>query len=160
MDPESWVFRVVAYPGESLGHFLGRFRRANGLSPKVLADHLGVRVEWVQAWEIPSRRCNPTPLQQIALSKLVEVSPQQLAQMLPPEPWHLETRLCPACYAEIPVHQTAWQKAGKQKCDRHACKLLSACPVCHTGFRRPAFWEEGCCEYCGLPFNQMQDELD
>lgn len=76
MQAESWVFRVTAYRGESLGHFLGRFRRANGLSHKVIAEHLGVRVAWVQDWEIPSRRRNPTELQCIALSKLVEVDPK------------------------------------------------------------------------------------
>jgi len=67
---ESWVFRVEAHPDESLGHFLGRFRRANVLSHKVIADHLGICIEWVQAWEASSRRRNPTPLQLIALSKL------------------------------------------------------------------------------------------
>lgn len=40
MVSEGWVFRVKAYPGESLGHFLGKFRRANDLSHKILADHL------------------------------------------------------------------------------------------------------------------------
>nr|WP_290225285.1 hypothetical protein [Trichocoleus desertorum] len=39
MESESWVFRVKAYEGESLGHFLGRFRRANELSHKAIADH-------------------------------------------------------------------------------------------------------------------------
>jgi DNA-binding transcriptional regulator YiaG len=53
--PEGWVFRVVAHPEESLGHYLGRFRRANVLSHKALAEHLGIRVEWVQLWEVPSR---------------------------------------------------------------------------------------------------------
>lgn len=77
MQSEGWVFRVKAYNGESLGHFLGRFRRANQLSHKAIADHLGIRVEWVMAWEAPSRRRNPTPLQLIALSKLVDVEPKQ-----------------------------------------------------------------------------------
>jgi transcriptional regulator with XRE-family HTH domain len=82
MTPESWVFRVKAYPDESLGHFLGRFRRANHLSHKVIADHLGVPVTWVKEWERPSRRRNPTPLQRVALSKLVEVSPTILRTVL------------------------------------------------------------------------------
>ncbi len=56
MQAESWVFRVIADKGESLGHFLGRFRRANQLSHKAIAEHLGVCVAWVQDWEIPSRR--------------------------------------------------------------------------------------------------------
>ncbi|WNN92139.1 helix-turn-helix domain-containing protein [Gloeocapsopsis dulcis] len=92
------MFRVKAYPGESLGHFLGRFRRANQLSHKAIADHLGIRVEWVMAWEAPSRRRNPTPLQLIALGKLVNLKPKLLAKMLPTELLHLQTRLCAVCY--------------------------------------------------------------
>lgn len=38
MESFGWVFRVKAYSGESLGHFLGRFRRANRLSHKAIAD--------------------------------------------------------------------------------------------------------------------------
>jgi hypothetical protein len=48
----------------------------------VVAEHLGIRVDWVRDWETPSRRRNPTPLQLIALSKLTDVEPQQLTQML------------------------------------------------------------------------------
>jgi transcriptional regulator with XRE-family HTH domain len=156
MEGESWVFRVKAESGESLGHYLGRFRRANNLSHKALAEHLGVRVEWVQAWESPSRRRNPTELQLMALSKLVEVDPKELALMLPPTHLHLSTRLCGECYAETPVHQAVWQRVGKESCDRHALMLLSACPVCGTGFRLPALWFDGQCESCDLPFSQMQ----
>jgi transcriptional regulator with XRE-family HTH domain len=156
MEAESWVFRVVPHADESLGHFLGRFRRANVLSHRAIAEHLGVRETWVQDWEIPSRQRKPTELQRIALSKLVEVSPKQLAKMLPSIPLHLQTRLCAVCYAETPVHQAGWQRAGNLLCNRHALRLLSACPVCKTGFRTPALWDDGCCEQCGLLFSQMQ----
>jgi len=155
MQSQSWVFRVKAYSGESLGHFLGRFRRANQLSHKAIADHLGVRTEWVIAWEAPSQRRNPTPLQLIALSKLVDVEPKQLAKMLPSEPLHLQARLCAACYAETPMHRVAWQRAKTNRCDRHQLQLLVACPVCNTGFRIPALWSDECCEYCDLAFSQM-----
>lgn len=153
---DSWVFRVVPVPGESLGHFLGRFRRANGLSHRAIADHLGVRVSWVQDWEVASRRRKPTERQRLALAKLVEVDPKLLTKMLPPARLHLQTRLCAACYAETPVHRTVWQDAGKAVCDRHALRLLSACPVCETGFRTPALWDDDRCEHCGLLFCQMQ----
>lgn len=161
MQSESWVFRVKAQEGESLGHFLGRFRRANQLSHKALAEHLGVRVEWVEAWETPSLRRNPTSLQLIALSKLVEVEPKQLGKMLPPDRLHLQTRLCAACYVETPVHRTVWQRVEKSVCARHHLRLLSTCPVCNTGFQTPALWNSDvkpgeCCESCGLAFNQMQ----
>lgn len=156
MADERWVFRVVPAPGESLGHFLGRFRRANRLSHRAIADHLGVRVKWVEDWELPSKRRNPTALQLTALSKLVEVEPRHLARMLPPTRLHLQTRLCAACYAETSVHQVVWQRLGKTGCDRHALGLLSVCPVCQHGFRTPALWEDEHCEGCGLAFGQMQ----
>lgn len=156
IEAEGWVFRVKAEEGESLGHYLGRFRRANNLSHQALAQHLGVRVEWVLAWEAPSRRRNPTELQLIALSFLVEVEPKQLTKMLPPARLHLPTRLCGACYAETPVHRAAWQRVDKRECARHALRLLSACPVCGTGFRIPALWDCDHCESCGLVFSQMQ----
>lgn len=156
MEGESWVFRVKAELGESLGHYLGRFRRANNLGYKALAEHLGVRVEWVQAWESPSRRRNPTELQLMALSKLVEVEPKQLTKMLPPIRLHLQTRLCGACYAETSIHRSIWQKVDLKVCERHALEFLSACPVCGTGFQLPSLWENGQCETCELPFSQMQ----
>ena len=73
MQSGSWIFRVEPHPDESFGHFIGRFRRANELSHRAIAEHLGIRVEWMQSWDSPSRRRNPTPLQLMALSKLVEV---------------------------------------------------------------------------------------
>ena len=160
MADETWVFRVAPAPRESLGHFLGRFRRANGLSHRAIADHLGVRVKWVSDWELPSKRRNPTDLQRIALSKLVEVDPKQLTKMLPPARLHLQTRLCAACYGESPVHQVVWQRAGKTVCDRHKVKLLSGCPVCQHGFRTPALWDDEHCEGCGLAFGQMQSDQE
>jgi TniQ len=157
MSSEGWLFRVKAYRGESLGHFLGRFRRANALSHKSLAEHLSIRVEWIIAWESPSRRRNPTWLQLVALSKLVEVEPHNLAEMLPPEPLELRTRLCAACYGERQVHRAAWQQAETNRCARHPLGLLSMCPLCSTGFRTPALWDEDeCCEQCGLLFREMR----
>ena len=160
MASERWVFRVNAHPDESLGHFLGRFRRANELSRKVIAEHLGIRVEWVRGWETPSRRRNPTPLQLIALSKLTDVDPKQLAQMLPPEPLHLATRLCPDCYEEAPVHRSRWQRAQTNHCDRHSIALLSVCSGCGAGFRTPALWESDRCQQCGLAFVEMKSTLE
>ncbi len=156
MEIQPWVFRVQAYPYESFGHFLGRFRRANYLSSKSLAEHLGIRSEWVTAWEVPSVRRNPTRLQMIALSKLVGVDPRQLEEMLPPQQLHLATRLCPACYQEVPVHRKIWQTSGIDVCQIHQLRLLSACPLCGTGFRTPALWDSHRCESCGLPFVEIQ----
>ncbi len=155
MQSETWVFRVKAEAGESLGHYLGRFRRANYLSYKALAEHLGVRVEWVQAWETPSRRRNPSALQLVALSKLVEVEVKQLRKMLPPARLHLPTRLCGACYREVPIHQAVWQEVGRTDCLAHSLVLLSECPVCGTGFRTPALWSDEHCERCQTAYGEM-----
>ncbi|MEP0920125.1 helix-turn-helix transcriptional regulator [Leptolyngbya sp. DQ-M1] len=155
MQSGSWIFRVEPHSDESFGHFMGRFRRANELSHRAIAEQLGIRIQWVQSWDSPSRRRNPTPLQMIALSKLTDVAPEQLAKMLPSEPLHLQTRLCSVCYAEVPVHRSTWQRANVELCDQHSVQFLSACPECHTGLRTPALWEDDCCEKCGLPFAQM-----
>jgi hypothetical protein len=156
MAGDSWVFRVKADEGESLGHFLGRFRRANELSHKAISQHLGIRVEWVKAWESPSLRRNPTNLQLLSLSRLVDVGCEQLGKMLPLPDLHLQTRLCPACYGEAPIHRVAWQQKGVDRCLRHQLALLSQCPECETSFRTPALWEGGCCERCGLGFSEMR----
>jgi transcriptional regulator with XRE-family HTH domain len=112
MESESWVFRVKAYEGESLGHFLGRFRRANELSHKAIADHLGVRVAWAIAWESPSRRRNPTDLKLLALSRLAEVDCKRLKKMLPPSRFHLQKRVCAAGYSEVPVWSGAMRSSS------------------------------------------------
>lgn len=36
-ETETWVFRVQSSEGESFGHFMRRFRRANALSHQALA---------------------------------------------------------------------------------------------------------------------------
>jgi hypothetical protein len=76
--------------------------------------------------------------------------------MLPPPDLHLQTRLCAACYGEVPIHRVSWQQKGVDWCDRHHLRLLSTCPVCQTGFRTPALWEDDQCEKCKLPMSQMQ----
>jgi transcriptional regulator with XRE-family HTH domain len=160
MDAETWVYRVKAEEGESFGHYLGRFCRANYLSHKVVADHLGINVSWVEEWESPSRRRQPTEPQLRAIAKLVDVAPEKLAKMLPPDCLHLQTRLCGACYGEVPVHRVVWQESGKAVCDRHGLYLLSVCPGCQSGFRTPALWLEKDCEDCGLPFSQMAESQE
>jgi hypothetical protein len=42
MDIQPWVFRVEPLSGESLSHFLGRFRRANELTPTGLGKIVGL----------------------------------------------------------------------------------------------------------------------
>ncbi|MCP6759986.1 MAG: TniQ family protein [Fischerella sp. CENA71] len=156
-----WVFRVEPYDGESFGHYLGRFRRANCLSRHSLAELVGVTGVMIGDWETPSRRRTPTAKQLATLSQLFGITTEQLTQMLPCDPLvlNLRTRLCPACYAQVPIHQKVWQQAGVHVCELHQQPLLTACPACGTDFRLPALWEHGCCEYCWLPFSQMKPAL-
>lgn len=156
MPTDSWVFRVVPVLAESQGHFLGRFRRANELRHKGNAEQLGVGDEWVRAWESAWLRRNPTDLQQLALCKLVEVKCEQLTTMLPPQELHLQTRLCAACYGEAPVPRVSWQQKGIDWSERHKIRMRSTCPICATGFRTPALWNNEPCQGCGLTFEQME----
>jgi len=72
---------VIAYQGESLGHFFGTISRADQLSHKAIAEHLGVRVAWVQAGKSHHGGAIQ-PLPTHCLIKVIEVDPKQLALML------------------------------------------------------------------------------
>lgn len=159
-DGSGWVFRVRAYKGESFGHYLGRFRRANCLSRQGLAQLVGVSGGMVSYWETPSRRLIPTLEQLTTLSQLLGITVEQLSQMLPTDRGvvHLRTRLCATCYGQVPTHQKVWQQAGVDVCKLHRHPLLTGCPACGTDFRLPALWSDGWCEYCWLPFREMGAE--
>jgi transcriptional regulator with XRE-family HTH domain len=154
---DSWMFRVQAHPGESFGHFMGRFRRANCLSSRQMSAMLGVRYLAVSYWEAPSRRRTPAAKDFEGLSQLTGVGVTQLQSMLMPKDIRLclRTRLCALCYAETPFHKLTWQDANIAECDRHQCELLSMCPRCGSDFQLPAYWEVGQCDRCHLPFVEM-----
>jgi hypothetical protein len=155
--PEGWLFQITPIFGESLGHYLGRFRRANCLTQSALAELILIDARLLRGLEMPSLG---HPLNAEQLNKLacgLQLSEAQLAAMLPParSQLHLTTRLCPQCYTDAPIHRREWQRAGVEHCDRHNAPLLTACPACLTAFRLPALWENGCCDRCWLPFAQM-----
>lgn len=156
---DGWLFQITPILGESMGHYLGRFRRANCLTQSALAELILIDARVLRGLEMPSLG---QPLNAEQLKKLacfLRVSETQLAEMLPPgrSQLHLTTRLCSQCYGDAPIHQRAWQRAGVEQCDRHNTLLLTACPACRTVFRLPALWENGCCEQCWLPFAQMHE---
>ena len=156
---ESWIFQIAPLPGESMGHYLGRFRRANSLSQSGLAELVMLEVRLLRGLEMPSLGQPLNASQSKKLCWFLRLSETELFGMMPPErtQLHLATRLCPRCYADRPIHCRGWQQAGVEKCDRHAVRLLSACPACDTAFRIPALWENGCCEQCWLPFQEMDN---
>lgn len=143
--------------GESLGDYLGRFRRANYLSQSALAELVEIEARLSRGLEMPSLGQSLTVDQLKKLSVFLRTSETQLAEMLPPvrSQLHLTTRLCPECYADAPIHRREWQRVEVEQCERHHAQLLTACPACRTIFRLPALWENGCCEQCWLPFSQM-----
>lgn len=156
---DTWLFRVDAYPGESFGHFLGRFRRANHLTSGQLSTMLGLRYLAISYWETPSRRRIPSAKDWGVLSGITGVDVAQLQSMLMPKKilLYLRTRLCALCYREEPFHRLNWQRANVTECDWHGCELLSMCPQCGIDFKLPALWAVGECERCSLPFAKMND---
>ncbi|MBD2353761.1 TniQ family protein [Tolypothrix sp. FACHB-123] len=154
---QSWLFQVEPLVGESLSHFLGRFRRANDLTPTGLGKAAGFGGA-IARWE--KFRFNPPPSRQHleALAKVVGVDVDRLAQMLPPAGVGMKLepiRLCAACYVESPCHKIEWQLKVTQRCTSHNLTLLSECPNCGARFKVPAVWVDGWCHRCFLTFADM-----
>lgn len=153
-EAQLWLFPVEPSNGESLSHFLGRFRRSNHLSPSALGDLAGIGGV-VARWERFHLNPFPTQEQFQALAEVVNVDSSTLREMLPPKGTGMKCdpiRLCGACYGENPYHRIKWQYKTVWKCDRHNLKLISKCPNCRAKFKMPALWEYGCCHRCRLPF--------
>jgi len=154
---QPWLFQIEPYEGESLSHFLGRFRRPNHLSPSGLGTLAGIGAV-VARWE--RFYLNPFPsLQELeALAGVVGVSAERLAEMLPPKGVGMQfepVRLCGACYGGTPCHRIEWQYKSVWKCDRHNLKILVKCPNCEAPFKMPALWEDGICHRCRISFADM-----
>ncbi len=164
---QPWLFAIAPIEGESLSHFLGRFRRENDLSASGLGKEAGIGAV-VARWEkfylnpFPSRR------ELEALAKVVQVDADRLREMLPPEGVgmkHEPIRLCGACYAQLPCHKIEWQFKTMQGCvgdsrgvsHPHKLSLLSECPNCKARFKIPALWADGWCHQCLLPFTEMRN---
>jgi hypothetical protein len=156
-DVQPWLFRVELFQGESLSHFLGRFRRANNLTPTGLGKMAGLGGA-IARWE--KFRFNPPPSRQQleALAAVIGVEGDRLVQMLPPAGVGMKlepVRLCGACYAQSPCHRIEWQFKTTQGCDRHKLRLRSECPNCGARFKIPALWFDGWCQRCFLGFAEM-----
>lgn len=130
MELQSWLFTVSPYEGESISHFLGRFRRANDLSVtglSTMAQLGGVIARWEKFRFIPS----PTRQEIEALARVCQVSLEELIQTFPSASMKLEPIwLCSACYAEQPCHRMEWQYQGAKVCSKHHTALVSQCPRC------------------------------
>ncbi|MEH2241372.1 TniQ family protein [Nostoc sp.] len=154
---EPRFFDIELLQGESLSHFLGRFRRENYLTATQLGKLTGLGAV-IRRWE----KCyfNPFPTQQEleALAGIVGVEVEKLREILPSKGVTMKPRpirLCGACYAESPYHRIEWQFKDVMKCDRHQLRLLTKCTNCETPFPIPADWVQGECTHCFLPFATM-----
>jgi hypothetical protein len=150
-------FAVELLEGESLSHFLGRFRRANSLTATALGKITGLGAV-VGRWEKLYLNPFPTRQQLEALADVVMVDVDRLAQMLPPKGVSMKPRpilLCAVCYAENPYHRIEWQFKERRGCDHHQLRLLGKCTNCETPFLIPALWVQGECPHCFLPFATM-----
>jgi hypothetical protein len=155
-----WLTKVEPYSGESISHFLGRFRRARGnrfSTASGLGQVVGLGAVLVR-WE--KFYFNPFPTQQEleALANIVMVDVERIKQMFPPQGTTMKckpTLLCAACYQENPYHRLEWQFKDKRGCDRHKVRFLSKCINCGTFFPIPSQWEIGKCRHCRLPFAKM-----
>ena len=81
IDIKPWFFHTDPYEGESISHFIGRFRRENFLPSTALGRASGLGGV-VSRWE--KFRFNPRPSHQEleALAKVVGIDAGRLAQML------------------------------------------------------------------------------
>jgi len=154
---QPWLFEVEPYPGESLSHYLGRFRRRNQLTPGGLGTMAGLGAV-VARWEKFHLNPYPTQAQFEALGEVLGLPAERLWAMLPPQGEgmvHEPIRLCGVCYGESPCHWMEWQYKSVWKCERHNLKLLSKCPNCGAKFKTPALWEDGCCCRCRLSLAKL-----
>lgn len=153
-----WLFTIEPFDGESISHFLGRFRRENDLTVSGLGRETGIGGA-IARWE--KFRFNPPPsLTELEkLSKIVQVDVARLQQMLPPKGVGMKMtpiRLCGTCYGEIPCHKIEWQLKTTEFCRQHGLTLLSECPNCGARFKIPALWVDGWCHRCFIPFGEME----
>jgi TniQ len=154
---QAWLLPVEPFDGESLSHFLGRFRRQNHLSPSALGDLAGVGAI-IARWERFHLNPFPSDAELAAVADVVGVTPERFRQMLAPEGVKMKCepiRLCGACCQEEPYHRLEWQYQLTGGCDRHQLRLLSKCRNCQAKFPMPALWEDGCCLRCRLSFGEM-----
>jgi hypothetical protein len=154
---QSWLLSIEPFDGESLSHFLGRFRRLNHLSPSALGDLAGVGAV-IARWERFHLNPFPSDAEFAAVADVVGVKVDRIKEMLASEGVKMKCepiRLCAACYQEEPYHRLEWQYQSTGGCDVHRLRLLSKCRNCQAKFPIPALWKDGCCTRCKLPFGAM-----
>lgn len=152
---EPWLFMLEPFEGESISHFLGRFRRRNHLSSRHLGDLAGIG-SVISRWEKFRFQPFPSTKELEALAEVVQVSPERLREMFTPpdDPIKLEPiRVCLLCLQESPYHRLEWQIQSKWQCSRHQATLSSKCPQCNRKYFLPSEWQAGRCCRCSQGAN-------
>jgi transcriptional regulator with XRE-family HTH domain len=155
---QPWISRLDPYPGESLSHYLGRFREENVLTIGRLAADAGLGGVLIKRLEYFRHNPFPTVSQLEKLAGFMELPLESLLKMFPAQGIGLKLepiRLCAACYGESPYHRLEWQFKTTVGCEKHRLRLLSECPKCKARFQVPSQWM-GNCQRCGLEFADMQ----
>ena len=122
---------VKPYEGESISHYLGRWRRyeVNSLSsPGGLGRFAGIGSVTAR-WEKFRFNHFPTQEELEAVSKVMEMDVEELTATLPSknQPMKLEPiRLCAACYSDRPYHRLEWQFKSTVGCVAKPCRRLIA----------------------------------
>lgn len=156
-DIQPWLFRTKPYEGESISHYLGRFRRANNLTPTGLGKATGLGGA-IAPWE--KFRFNPPPskMELEKLAQVVKIDVSRLREMLPPPEIGMKMnpiRLYGACCGEMLCHRIEWQLKTTEFCSKHGLTLLSECSTCGSRFAFPALWVDGLCQRCFTAFGEM-----
>ena len=161
-DPTAECFSIVLQPyeGESISHYLGRWKRQEVVSLTSIGSlsrqlRLGTAMS---RWENFYLNPFPTLKQLEKLGKVMGIEGERLLLMFPPkgEPINVRiSRLCCTCYDEAPYHRMKWQFRSTAACDRHQLRLLYKCPNCEQHLPIPAAWESGRCRKCQMLFRSM-----
>lgn len=155
LNAQPQFFKVEPFNGESLSHFLGRFRRENHIARSGTLGKLAGIGTAIGRWEKLFFNPPPTHQELEALALVIGLSVEQVSHMIGVGIRSNPVWLCSACYAEQPCHQAEWQSKFALKCDRHNLHLLAGCSECGQAFDIPALWQSGRCSNCFTSFTQM-----
>ena len=150
------------FEGESISHYLGRYRRQSVVSVSS-AMTLGLKTECgsiFHRWERFFFNPRPTAEEIDLVSQVLGLTEDELIKILPDQNESIviePVRLCAACYREKPWHHMIWQFKTFQCCEKHKLQLLISCPGCHKAFESPKCWiVPMLCKTCGFKFSRMK----
>lgn len=149
------------FEGESISHYLGRYRRQPIISVSSpislgLATKCGsIFYRWENLYFNP----RPTEEEVTLVCAVIGLTEEELIRLLPATNESVlmkPIRLCAACYRENSWHLMKWQYQSIQRCEFHQRKLIAACPACHQLFPTPANWLANMnCAKCKFLFTRM-----